>query len=159
MADWIKVLISALAGMLAGLIAEPIKNALQDEIRMRRMESSLAVEMGYLVGSVGIDVAHWPERWWETHMSIERYEYYYSSQRELLFRSRYYNQIDSFYRQMKRAKAASERDDKEALFEADEGVLLFEMLLASDDLRPAFKEYRKKGSFETAFRVVHDRHF
>jgi hypothetical protein len=158
MADWVKVLISALAGMVAGLIAEPIKGALQEEIKMRRMESSLALEMGYLVASIGIPREQWPERWWETHLSIERYEFSCQTQKESLLRSRHYNAIDSFYRQMNRAKEASAKNDNEALFEADEAVLIFEMLLSRKDLRPAFELHRKQGTFKNAFDTVHDRH-
>lgn len=88
--EWLKILASALAGMMVGLIADPIKSSLQWRINVWRMERALALD--FL--TVGIQQAvlknggctDW--QFWQA-LAFPGFEYHWEKNREYLYDSVY----------------------------------------------------------------------
>ena len=144
MGDIIKVLFGAMLGFILALVGEPLKTKIQEARKTRRMEKALAQEMVYLAVAISTPLHLQIQGWQERNLRMPVYEYYSEKETELLLHLSHYNQIDSFYEQMKLARNY-EGLEKDALFEASAGVSVLEALLARKDLRAAFKKVAEPG--------------
>ena len=84
--DWLKILISTLAGLFAGLVADPIKGGLQRRIEVVRLRRSIGFDCLRLLtvietckAGLAPDVGLWG------YPSLPAFEHYWQSKRELFY--------------------------------------------------------------------------
>ncbi len=92
MSDWIKVLIGALAGMVTGLAAEPLKQQLSIVVDSWRIQSALFDELSAIYVTF-CSVRKHADTWTETDLrdnlkfcSVDRFVYYFEKKREACYR-------------------------------------------------------------------------
>ena len=85
--EWLKILVSTLAGLFAGLIAEPFKSTVQRKIEIVRLERAigldcLRIRMAILSTTHGL--VHNPSNYWKLD-PLPAYDHYWASKRELFY--------------------------------------------------------------------------
>lgn len=86
--EWVKILISAVVGMFAGLFADPVRNLIQMRINTVRMESAIQFDFLNLVtGMTAVNEGLVPP--WKFWLGVElpAFEYYWDKNRELFYNS------------------------------------------------------------------------
>lgn len=86
--EWLKILVSALVGMFAGLIAEPLRESLSLRIKTLRVERALAVDCLYLhlaIKTVEQGLAPAANFW--KHEMLAGFTYHWEKNREFFYDS------------------------------------------------------------------------
>jgi hypothetical protein len=82
--EWLKILASAIAGLFAGLIAEPFKSTLQRKIDIIRLERAIAFDCLRVVACLEIakqELASESQMW--QGIDLPGYQHYWAGKREL----------------------------------------------------------------------------
>lgn len=108
MSEWVKILLSALAGMAAGVFLEPVKHFIQLRIKTRRIERDIYREIGRLYVTLELQAEREGDaELVKTYFDIlddSDFEYYYSREREAFNRLSERGDIRPFYRLFERAR-------------------------------------------------------
>jgi uncharacterized protein YjiS (DUF1127 family) len=84
--EWIRILISAVVGMLTGLIADPIRSAMQHRIEAGKLKNAVMTDIGNLSVSA-MDVYNGKleaSKFW-LGVELPGFEYYWEKNRELFY--------------------------------------------------------------------------
>jgi hypothetical protein len=87
--EWLKILVAAVAGLLTGLISEPLKAEMQWHANVRKVERAILADL------LGLD-ANWADQlhgpvaqgFWEA-LELPAYEYYWIKNREVFYANPY----------------------------------------------------------------------
>ena len=83
--EWLKILISALAGMLTGIAMEPIRHYVQLQIQKSRVKQDIYQELGAIWAIMAFKVKPpqetFPERYFAFFKTLD-FDYYYNRNRE-----------------------------------------------------------------------------
>jgi hypothetical protein len=104
-AEWPKLLISALAGLLTGLVAEPLRTLLQQALVKRRISALLIDEIlensFHVVFAMKLSKGRPPlDPPSVLVLSTERYDHIRDQERSTLYFIKGYKRIDSFFKAM-----------------------------------------------------------
>jgi hypothetical protein len=86
--EWLKILISAVSGLFAGLIADPIRGVIQVRVNTIRMESAIQFDFINLsISMKAVEEGLVPA--WKFWLGVElpAFEYYWNKNRELFYGS------------------------------------------------------------------------
>jgi len=114
MAEWLKILISALAGMATGLVMEPLKHWISDYIAAHQAKRTIYAELArtyYAFKKWGPNDSH--PNWPLGHIESQVFDYYYSSKREVLYLIPHYGTLISLNKTITRLKGLCETREKE----------------------------------------------
>ncbi len=84
--EWIKILISAIAGMFTGLVADPIRSLIQNRIEARKLKNAVIWDIGNLSKSA-MSVHQGKLEAWKFWLGVELpgFDYYWNKNRELFY--------------------------------------------------------------------------
>jgi hypothetical protein len=112
MSEWLKILITAIAGMFAGLsgglLLEPIKHHIQLRIKTRRIKADVHRELGFLFFTFTLQASNDKDaERVKTYFDLSNnseFEYYYSHEREAFNRLKDRRDIRAFYTLFQRVR-------------------------------------------------------
>jgi hypothetical protein len=84
--EWLKILISAIVGMFAGLIADPVRGLIQSRIDLAKMQNAVMWDFSNLSKSaMGVHGGELPA--WKFWLGVELpgFDYYWEKNRELFY--------------------------------------------------------------------------
>jgi len=120
--EWLKILISALAGMLTGMAMEPIRYRIQLQIQKRRVRQDIYQELGAIWAIMAFKVTPpqepFPERYFEFLKTLD-FDYYYNRNREAFNALEHSRGIKELYQAINFAKVALDNNWVEARGAAD----------------------------------------
>ncbi len=133
MAEWIKLLITALAGLTVGTLLEPIRSSIQYFFAKRRTHSFVADEINALALSMSTFL-HLRNQVPSTenpitqkpHLSTERFDYAFEKNRDHLYNIPAWESLRRFYDAVKQAKSLTRLTDKDIFYLNMEFALLAE---------------------------------
>jgi hypothetical protein len=112
MAEWIKILLGALAGMFAeiigGLILEPLKEKLSRKRTSKRAKEVIYKDLAYL-HNLCKNKTSIPTKGTFLKWSLEGYQYYYSEHREAVYEIQSYESISGLAEILKFAQSQVEK--------------------------------------------------
>lgn len=84
--EWLKILISAMVGMFAGLIADPVRNVIQMRINTVRMECAIQFDfLNLSTGMKAVEAGLVPSSKFWLSVELPAFEYYWDKNRELFY--------------------------------------------------------------------------
>jgi hypothetical protein len=107
MSDWIKILISALAGVATGVLLEPLKYAVSLAVNARFARRAIYRELGksYLIFCIVEPRRPAPDetytRFMVANLSMDAFDYYYSQKRDSFYKIREWNNLIGLYRRLR----------------------------------------------------------
>jgi hypothetical protein len=106
MAEWVKILLSALSGMAVGILLEPFKNWINARLASNRANRAIYHELGriYFMCRVVVPVPHEADETWDhviKNLKTGAFDFYYEQRRETLFQVDHWQDIELLYRKMK----------------------------------------------------------
>jgi hypothetical protein len=84
--EWLKILVSTLAGLLAGLVAEPFKSTVQRKIEVVRLKRAIGFDFLRVTLMLAVtehELAD-PKAMWQG-VDLPAYQHYWASKRELFY--------------------------------------------------------------------------
>jgi hypothetical protein len=84
--EWLKILVSVLAGMFAGLVADPIRSSLAENVKRMRLERALWLDCLFLntaVSAVEVELAKSQQLWASEMLPV--FKYHWEKNREMFF--------------------------------------------------------------------------
>jgi hypothetical protein len=84
--EWLRILVSAVAGMFAGLLADPVRGLLQSRIHMATVENALLTDFSNLSKSGNrVNEGELPSwKFWQG-VELPAFDYYWEKNRELFY--------------------------------------------------------------------------
>ncbi len=111
--EWLKILISALAGILTGIAMEPIRHHIQLQIQKKRVKQDIYQELGVIWSIMAFKVngpgESFPERYFQFLKTLD-FDYYYNRNREAFNTLEGSWGIKELYQAIDIAKIAVEND-------------------------------------------------
>lgn len=84
--EWMKILVSVLAGMIAGLIADPIRGNLARKLEILRIKRAIGLDLDNLITSRAFyeEGCRTPEQFWQSKM-FPSFNFYWERNREYFY--------------------------------------------------------------------------
>ena len=97
--DWLKILLSALAGMVTGVLLEPIRHWIANKIAAHYAKQAIYAELGRIYAARQKDPS-----WLISHLHCEAFDYYYESKRDVIYLIPEYHELISLFNTVHRLR-------------------------------------------------------
>ena len=112
MSEWLKILLSALAGVITGVLLEPVKRWIGDRITAHYAKEAMYAELGRLYYVAKYCCSDLDPRWIKGYLQSSAFDYYYNSKREILYLLPDYEELIWHFEMIKSLRKLLENNEK-----------------------------------------------